>query len=181
MKALALELDETDDVQFVHVVRPIIAGVLKEIAPSQAYVVKVDQWFGPRWLHFSHKALGALRVGSLDLRIPPFVPPRIVSETYYEQSERGLVRTSAPLRLHIEQSSSQNAHRRLRELCPEAALLWWTGDTLRSGRGTLMAYLPGPAGHVAWYAEFRRAERWQSALTKRTSSSELDRFARAGA
>ncbi|MGC4093053.1 MAG: hypothetical protein QM756_35230 [Polyangiaceae bacterium] len=181
MGALMLELDESDDIQFVHMIRPVIVGVLKDLTPPQAYVVKVNQWFGPRWLHFSHKALGALRVTSLDLCIPPFVPARVISETYYERTGGTLNQAAASLRLHIEQSSAQNARRHLRELCPDAALFWWTGDTLRSGRGTLMAYLPGHEGHSAWYAEFKRTERWQYALTRRISSAELDRFAYAGA
>jgi len=181
MKTLHLEMDESDDVQFIHLIRPIITGVLEQFARSEAYVVKIDQWFGPRWLYFSHKALGALRVTSGDLRIPPFVPARVVSEAYYERSDDGLVRATAPLQLHINQSSSQNAPRRLRELCPRAALLWWTGETLRSGRGTLMAYLPGETAHFAWYAEFKRTDRWNYGLTRRISSAELDRFAQASA
>ena len=69
MTALDLDLDEHDDPGYLDVVRPIMAGVLRVVAPPDAYVVKVDSWFGERWLGTDRKTL----------RLPPFVPARVVA------------------------------------------------------------------------------------------------------
>jgi hypothetical protein len=122
METLDFDLDAGDDIQYVHIVRPIMVGALRVLEPRRGFVVKVDQWFGPRWMYFSHKTLGALGIGYYDLRVPPFVPNRVVSETYYERQSAVLRQAKPPLTLHIKQSSSKNATRKLSELCSDAAL-----------------------------------------------------------
>lgn len=176
-----LELDKNDDIEFVHRIRSLIVGALRESTAAQVYIVKVDHWFGPRWIYFSHKTLGALGVRSTDLRVPPFVPGRIRSEMFYERTGDELVAAEAPLVLHVEQTSEANARRRTRDLCPGAAMFWWTGQTLTSGRGTLMAYMPGTSGHLPWYVELKKAREWQYGVTSRISVPQLDRLVSARA
>jgi hypothetical protein len=43
-------------------VKAAVVGVEEAIKTDQTYVVKIDDWFGKRWLGFSGKALGALGV-----------------------------------------------------------------------------------------------------------------------
>jgi hypothetical protein len=179
MERLGLELTDLDDIRFIHAVRPIIAGAVAIVAPSEVYIVKVDNWFGARWLWFSHKALGAVGIGWFELRIPPFTPARILCESYFKRVDGEYQREPAPLQLHVTQTSADNATRRVSTLCPDAALFWWSGNTLRNGRGSLMAHMLAPEGHVGWYAEFKvdDAGAWLPALTRRTSRTELEDYA----
>lgn len=62
-------------------------------------------------------------------------------------------------------------------VCPDAAVFWWSGDTLRNQRGCLMTYLPTDEGHTGWWAELRRRETWSIAKTLCTSRQELDTYA----
>ena len=62
VSALAFDLDDNDDIGFVHQVRPIVAGVLRVVEPVEVYLVKVDNWFGENWLGFSNKLVGAVGV-----------------------------------------------------------------------------------------------------------------------
>lgn len=148
---LTLASSATDDPEFVGAVHAVIAGVALEAKPEELYIVKLDNWFGPRWLRFSYKALGALGVSLFDLRVPPFVPARVVSQTHFTRSVDGgeYLAAASPVALHVQQTSTANAPRRLSALCPRAALFWWSGGTLASGRGALMAYEPAPSGHQA--------------------------------
>jgi hypothetical protein len=100
----------SDDLQFVEWVDSIIHAVIHRTQPAQIYVVKIDNWFGRRWLRFSGKASGALGVREAELTMPPFIPSRVVSE------HRFLLRGSnvkSLRRLHIHQKSGHNLTRRI--------------------------------------------------------------------
>jgi hypothetical protein len=172
---LNLELDANDDPDFGRAAQTAVLGVLSVSKPPEVYLVKVGNWFGPKWLAFSHKALSALGIASSDLRVPPFVPARVVHEKYFVRVPEGedYVSAVAPLTLHVRQTSSANAARRISSLCPHAALFWWTGSTHTTGRGGLMAYVPAPSGHAYWYAELTRMTHWRSGAMKGITSDVL--------
>ena len=54
--------EATDDQGYLDGVEATVVGVEEAINTKQTYVVKIDNWFGKRWLGFSGKALGALGV-----------------------------------------------------------------------------------------------------------------------
>jgi hypothetical protein len=178
---LNLDRDPNDEPEFVQAVQTVILNVLDWSKPSEVYVVKIDNWFGPKWLAFSHKVLGALAVTRTPLRIPPFVPSRVVQERYFVHTEEGgeYIPTNAPRVLHVRQTSSANAERQLSSLCPHAALFWWSGATRTTGRGSLMAYVPAQSGHDYWYTELTQKTQWRSGnmkgITPKTLASYLGR------
>ena len=156
--------------------------MLRLVEPSEVYLVKIDSWFGTSWLGFSHKILGKLGVNQSPLRVPPFVPGRVRSQSFYRRAgSTGYQRADSPLPLHVEQPSSDNARRLMSTLCPAAAAFWWTGDTRRNRRGCLMAYLPSHGDHTGWYAEYRLTDRWIVGRTRRTTAQELADYATARA
>ena len=182
------DLDDNDDIGFVHQVRPIVAGVLRTVEAAEVYVVKIDNWFGDRWLGFSHKLLGAAGVSyRKTLRVPPFVPARVVSQRFYRRGIDGayVEEDSAPS-LHVDQTSEGNARRLMAAVCPRAAVFWWSGATRANQRGSLMAYFPTlvrdetliPIGaHGGWYVDFKKIGEWSIGKTRRTTAHELSTFA----
>jgi hypothetical protein len=173
---LELDLDANDEPDFVHAVEAVVLGVLSVAKPREAYLVKVDSWFGEKWLAFSHKELGALAIISTDLRIPPFVPSRVVHERYFVRDDErdDYVSAEAPLALHVRQPSRTNAGRRITSLCPDAALFWWSGSTRTTGRGALMAYVPSPPRrHAYWYAELTGKTGWSSGIMRGITAKEI--------
>lgn len=179
MPTLALDLDDNDDIGFVHEVKPIIEGVLRVVEPPELYIVKVDSWFGDKWLGFSNKLVGAVGVQyRATLRVPPFVPARVISQRFLQRGTNGAYRDEdTTLKLHVEQTSEDNAKRLMSVVCPKAAVFWWTGSTRSNQRGVLMAYLPTPDGHNGWYAEFKKVSDWKVAQTLRTTARELASYA----
>jgi len=166
--------DAGDDPGFVNEVAGLVQGAIVTSAPDAAVIVKVDSWFGSKWLGFSHKVMGAFGVAyPEDLVMPPFVPNRVVIQRNYNREGAAFVQVFDALPLHVEQRSEANARRRLRDSHPNAALFWWTGDTLQSGRGALMAYLPATDGHLGWYAELRRKGRWVFGQLRGIGGAEL--------
>ena len=179
MADLALDLDDRDDIDFVHYLQPILAGALRQAAAPDAYVVKLDSWFGASWLGFSFKALGRLGVSNRrTLRVPPFVPTRVVSQRFYRRAPSGRYDAGpAPVILHIVQTSEDNQRRLMSAVCPGAAALWWSGSSRPNQRACAMSYLPSDDGHVAWYAEFQRTRAWTLVRTVGTSRHELAELA----
>src|SRR5690242_3368463 len=62
----------TDACAFVDRVDRLLVGLACVARPTAIHVVKIDNWFGPKWLGFSHKVSGAFGVASADLVVPPF-------------------------------------------------------------------------------------------------------------
>jgi hypothetical protein len=156
-----IQLEPTDAPEFVEAVRKYVTHALTTTKIESAFVVKIDNWFGPKWLKFSHKVAGTLGVASSDLVVPPFVPNRVVSEEYLLCTDEGsFLRADSPRPLHVKQPSGQNARRRISRLFPDTALFWWSGASQRNGRGCLKAYLPDGEGHVPWYVELSRDRGW---------------------
>lgn len=170
-----VRLNNTDTTEFTSRVEEIIISVILVTSPKELYVVKIDNWFGPKWVAFSHKVLGAFGVACRDLTIPPFVPNRVISETFFVLGETGggYEERTAVKHLHINQSSDANANRKLSRLLPNAAIFWWSGNTGNNGRGSLMAYLPTPDGHVPWYVGFSEKDTWHVSVTKGITIPEL--------
>lgn len=177
MTGLAFDLDQNDDTHFVERhVKPLVEGVLRVVNPMEIYLVKVDSWFGDKWLGFSNKELGAFGVQYRDtLRVPPFVPARVRAERFFRRvGDHEYADTNAPSSLHVAQTSKANARRLMSIVCPNAALFWWSGESRSNGRGSLMAYLPTSEGHAGWYVEFKRSvETWSTATTLGTTTAEL--------
>jgi hypothetical protein len=162
----------TDDDVFCKTVDAIVDGAIAQHRPRAVFVVKVDSWFGPRWLRFSHKVMGAFGVASDELVVPPFVPHRIVEQIFLTR-QGGEYQVSQHAALHVPQSSADNVARKISRLFPQTAFFWWSGSTLKNKRGSLMAYLPSDDAHESWYAEFKKTDRWTVAQVRGTSHQEL--------
>ncbi len=82
---VTFEIDDAPD--FVRQVEQVANGVIRRHAPETLVLIKIDNYFGSKWLGFSGKALGLLGVWhnpdyhpANNIRIPPFVPNRVVSQ-----------------------------------------------------------------------------------------------------
>ena len=127
-----------DSHDFIAIIEGLVNGLLAVEAPPSLKLIKIDNWFGPKWLGFSGKVLGALGVSMPKLTIPPFVPNRVVSErelagpSCEEIEDGGLIHLSVP--------SSVALTRKAVEVVPKALLFWYSGGSQNSGRGSAMAY-----------------------------------------
>ena len=144
---------DDDDRAFIDAIRSVLA---KSLVPTrEAWLVKVDHWFGSNWLEFSGKVLGALGVWKRELTLPPFHPRRVRFEQHFTLRNEDWVRTRG-MRLHVWQTSARNLGRIIDGVSSSATFVWYSGDTRRSDRGSLMAYQTNGDELAAWYVEFAR-------------------------
>ena len=157
-------IPEQDDAHdFVALVEQSVNGILRQNAPPSLVLIKVDNWFGPKWLGFSGKMLGAFAVWQPKLTIPPFVPNRIVWERRFAAPVYS--ETAMPAPIHLCVSSKVARTRSVSEIAPGAALVWFSGDSKDSGRGSVMAYVPAGESYWSWYVGYAKRESWRVAKT----------------
>jgi len=156
--------DADDDPLFLEEIRPIIEGALRCYVPAELYLVKIDNWFDSKWAWFGGKVLGALGVHAFSkLVIPPFVPNRVIHQKYYERleesAEQYFEREAKPI--HIEQTSSNNFGRVLKQQYSSVVFVWYSGDTKSNQRGSLMLYWVKDDMAWGWHAAFVVKNRWK--------------------
>jgi hypothetical protein len=170
---------ESDDPEFVEFVSRVLQGTIRFYKPRQVYVVHIDTWFDHKWNSYAGRIGYCCNVWLDPLRPPPFSANRVQSETAYARSEAEpfvFDRTKAP-QLHIWKSGPQNSHRRLKDITPEGLYLWYSGNTKKVDRGSLMVYSVQGDLNLGWYASLLRRGEWRIGQTDGISTSELDYFA----
>lgn len=165
--------EPTDDPQYLEWVDAVITGVDQTLETDLFFVVKIDNWFGKRWLGFSGKALGALGVFKKKLTLPPFIPARVVSQHRFWQAGTDPGRKK---RLHVWQLSAQNLQRYTEIVLKDASAYWYSGRSASNDRASFMAYVSTPNGHWPWYVSLRRKETWQVVECIGIGIQELDAF-----
>ena len=172
---LRLKPVELEATEFVARVQDVVNGAAKLHRPSEFTVIRVDNWFGSRWLEFSGKMIGAIGVRMKTLTFPPFVPSRLHSAGRFvrDESLNQYSKIEGGRSPHRWQTSSQNLHYRPSEVAPKGAYFWFSGQSGSNGRGALMAYISTPDDWWAWYAGFMADHDWRAIQTIGITEKEL--------
>jgi len=137
---------------------------LEVLTSKRLHLIHIDNWFDHKWLAFSGKALGALGIWKKGdrLTVPPFVPSRVLAQqSWYHDPVSDSFRPESSQKIHLDVRSETNLQRRVSMVAPEAALIWYTGNTVENQRGAIMAYLPVDDGYWTWYVGLIGGEEWR--------------------
>src|SRR5579864_610502 len=116
---------ETDDApEFIAEIQQLVQGLVRLHKTETLIVVKIDGWFGSRWLGFSGKVLGSLGVWKDRLTIPPFVPNRVLSQRKYIAPAYHEIDRGHPI--HIKTTSNGALSRFVKDVAPRTALVWYS-------------------------------------------------------
>jgi hypothetical protein len=152
-------MQQGDSAEFIEKARAIAIGVAQEYESARLYVIRIDNWFGPKWMHFAGKFTAgkgaAIGVHKSPLHVPPFVPHRVVGERVFAGPDYEKTVAAAPL--HIEIPSKLALQRRIEDIDKDAAFLWFSGESEAQKRGAVMVYLPVTSNPTA-----RRREGFRS-------------------
>lgn len=183
-----------DSGEFLEKARALATGAAHIYEPKRLYLIRIDNWFGPRWMHFAGKFSAGkhayLGVHKTNLHVPPFVPDRVLAERvlagpHYEKT------VSAPP-LHIDCSSHDALLRRIRDIDREAAFVWFSSASETQKRGAVMVYqptAPSSTGHRrlglgqtgAFYVGFSQREKdWEPAMLRGISRGEVAHLEESG-
>ena len=172
---LTLEPTANDDTTFIDITCRLIAAAAQTYDFDSLIIGHIDHWFGPRWLGFCGKFLGAAGVRSRRLTgaltPPPFHPHRIQSVRVYLQNDLGefCFRCDASS-VHGYRPSQENINRTLSR---GRLYAWYSGNTVNTGKGVIMIYLAHLTWSSAWYVGFDKFPKWHLTVTKSISPSRV--------
>ena len=130
-----------DSADFIAKAQAIVIGIARGYSPARLYVVRIDKWFGPKWMNFAGTftagKFASAGIHKTILHVPPFVPHRVVAERVFVGPD--FEETVAKPPLHIECSSEYALGRRIVAIDKAAAFLWFSGESEALGRGSVMA------------------------------------------
>jgi len=175
---ITLQFDDATD--FIRHVEHAVNGIFRRHSPETGVLVKINDYFGSNWLGFSGKALGARGVWykphnqpADNIRIPPFVPRRVVSQRRFAAPTYEEVASGKPIHIRVP---SNLALLRKAATEPRTALVWYSGNSRTAGRDAIMAYVPIGNSYWPWYAALETGDAWRITETrdiKREDLSEL--------
>jgi hypothetical protein len=169
---IEIQTEDGDSPLFIAQVQAVVRGIAARHTPSELVLVKIDNWFGPRWLKFSGKLLGLFGVWWQELTVPPFVPNRVVWERRFRLPSCMEVKTSRPLHIATRLSSAE-ASRRVSDVEPGIPLIWFCGGSEINGRAAIMAYVPVADTYWTWYAGWSCNGSWKADALKGILAAEL--------
>lgn len=171
---IEIRSDDFDAAEYVRIVENYLNNFIRDVAPDEILVVKIDNWFDHKWRNFAGKFLGAVGFwNETVLRIPPFIPDRVVEQRYFEKhGDEYQERERAGL--HIYQSSGENitGKRKLVAFGRKRLLFWFSGNSKNALRGSLMIYRIEKENSSTVYVSFVKKENWQIYKTDGISRQE---------
>jgi hypothetical protein len=173
-----LSVESTDSPEFIFLVETLAKGLLRFHAPEALFVVKIRNWFGPKWLHFSGKGIGLVPVWKEKLTIPPFVPNRVISQRKFDGPTYAEADPGTPL--HLDIPARRALLRSAADVAPRAALMWYCSNSKDTGRGAVMAYVPKAESYEVWYAGWQGPD-WRLMVAREISVEALSKLHELGA
>jgi hypothetical protein len=177
----------TDDNEFIDLLNSLLKGLLSQQAPEQLWVIQIDNWFDHKWLRYSgsgsvpSKFPASWSSSFMDrfasvkeqfwqnnLTFPPFAPDRVLGQWSFLHSDKGYLEVPLPKLPHsnARRRSHSNLQRRAENFADSASFVWYSGNTLKNGRGSVMVYIIRDRQPVCWFAAFRRETGWALERTK---------------
>jgi len=195
--SISISAGLTDDNDFVDLLNTLLNALLVQQTPEQLWVIQIDNWFDHKWLRYS----GSGTVGApfpanwtssfMDrftsvkeqfwrdkLTFPPFAPNRVVGQRSFLRSEAGYAELPLPKLPHKEsrQHSHSNLNRRVEDFIHSASFVWYSENTLKNGRGSVMVYHIGTGQPICWFAAFGKKSRWVLESTKGIHKEQVSRL-----
>lgn len=163
-RLVPIESRDNDALPFVEVVSRLVTAASIRHNLSVVYTIRIDHWFGPRWLGFCGKICGAAGVRNRTLRShltePPFHPHRVTDKREFHRDDDGRYELVGRLSyLHRFRPSASNIYNEIRWHTLHA---WYSGDTVATNKGVLMVYFSTRTSAKAWYVAFDGHANWKS-------------------
>jgi hypothetical protein len=188
--AIEMSVGGNDDPGFIEALNSIVSELIADNAPEQLWIIQIDNWFDHKWLGFSGYGLIASNI-PLDrydtvkaesyqekVTFPPFAPNRVMRQFSFVRIGDGYTESPLPALPHGDERkhSETNLRRRIQDFTRSGCFVWYSGNTVVNGRGSVMVYVV-TVNHVeCWFAAFNRQEEWKVQTTKGVTRDTVERW-----
>ena len=175
----------SDDNGFIEVLNSMLGKLIAQNATERLWVIQIDNWFDHKWLGFSGKGVVDFEFpefmhcfdAALDefyqdhVTFPPFTPNRVLSQWSFQRAGQHLIEVPLVKLPHATERrpSNSNLQRRIAKSDATSLFVWFSGNTLKNGRGSIMVYDMRSSQPTRWFVAFVRKAAWLPALTKGVS------------
>jgi hypothetical protein len=196
--AIAIPSGLTDDNDFVALLNLLLNRLLVETIPEQLWAIQIDNWFDHKWLRYSGNGIVASklfppnwefslfdRFASVKaefwrdkLTFPPFAPSRVVNQWSFVRLNQDYIEAPLPKLPHKQarRRSYSNLNRRVEDFAVSASYVWYSGNTLKNGRASVMVYRIAASRPICWFAALRRDSSWTLEGTKGIEKDHVSRL-----
>jgi ankyrin repeat protein len=161
----------TDDPPFISIVYRIVEKIVASHDPQELFVTAIDNWFDHKWLGFPHGLSRLLRQSddsskksrSRRLTVPSFTAGRILRQSYFRRDDktRSLVRHAKHVALHKTQKHPGENRQKILKISESGLFLWYSSNTKKNDRASVMVYSVKAGAIEAWYASFSKGSGWK--------------------
>jgi len=170
---------ESDDPWFIANIENVAHHATAAYEADQLFLIHVKGWFDHKWLKYSGNVLGVVGIWKKDVTVPTFHLNRILVEHHFVRGAEGWRETSGSL--HLVQRSSENLKRTLRQFSASGFFLWFSGDTLKNGKGSIMGYSVHGQVVDAWFVALeKKPAGWKAARHQGISPRTFDTLSSPG-
>ncbi len=119
-------------------------------------------WFDDKWVKFSGTMMHAISIWKEELTVPPFHPNRVEVCDFHKKTESKYEKTLIANPLHIFQESSRNTRRKITDFSENGLFIWFSGNTLINGKGSLMGYFVSGIDYFTFYLTLTKPKDWKA-------------------
>jgi hypothetical protein len=179
----------SDDNDFIEKLNSMLGKLIAVNSTERLWVIQIDNWFDHKWLGFSGKGIVDFKFpeymhrfdAALDefyqdhVTFPPFTPNRVLNQWSFQRSGQHLIEVPLVKLPHATERrpSNSNLQRRIAKSDPASLCVWFSGNTLKNGRGSVMVYDLRSSEPTRWFVAFVRKAAWVPALTKGVSQQHV--------
>lgn len=175
--SIPIKTKDTDDPGFVTMMESILNQLNAGYCPDEVFIIRVRGWFDHKWLNFSgigrvpydspqpdHPQVALDEFFQGQITFPPFTPKRILSQERWAYDDQASKNTLPYKRRY--QRSAMNLHRRIKDHSNSAIYIWYSSETEKNKRGSIMVYCVKDETINTWYSSFLYSESWKLDQTK---------------
>ena len=166
-----------DHPKFVAAMDRFIGALAALYDRPELYVVRIDDWFDHKWLHFAGKTKSiyahigkrvVMRAPAVWKRkakttLPPFAPKRVVAQDHFAVGDTHveMADLQQPLHAQYKQPSHVNLNNKLLSVADSGLFLWLSSNSVVSGRARLLVHHTQWDKVGGWYDSFFKLDRWK--------------------
>lgn len=175
-----IEPRATDAVNFIASINKIISSLIDSYRFDDVFMIRIDNWFDHKWLNYSGKSVVQFQDSQLiesalqdewreKITVPPFNPNRVLSEMFFGiNSSVGTDKT-----LHTVKASNDNIHNRIINFSTNGLFIWYSSETERNQKGSVMIYKVQQGKVETFYVSFENNKHWKAKQVKGITTTEL--------
>ena len=165
---------KADDQQFITLLNSLVRGLIEEETPQEFWIIQIDNWFDHKWLGFGMNTTVPIEKPAF----PPFTPNRVVCQFSYVRVGDDYEESPLPVLPHStkRKRSEMNLRKCVQDSTRSASFVWYSGNSLANGRGSVMVYNIAPDRFECWFAGFNRGRAWTLHSTKGVSRDDVQQL-----